>query len=664
MSPLRLGAAYYPEHWPTARWATDIRQMQEAGCNVMRLAEFAWSTMEPAEGHYEFGWLEEIVEMLGKAGIASVLGTPTAAPPAWLTQAYPEVLAIDEYGRPAQHGRRCHFDVTSPRYIEFCSQIAAEMARCFGQNPYVIGWQLDNEYNRVSYSAQAAAAFQEWLKTQFVDDQGQPSLAALNAAWAAAYWSETYSSWSQIPLPMAGGHNPGLMLKFHQFITGAYVRFQRAQIDAIRPLARPEQWITTNLMGFFDGFDHYKMCEDLDMATWDWYIGTGHADLSLTAAAHDLTRGFKRRNFWVMETQPGSVNWSPVNNMLNRGEARAMAWSAVGHGSDGILYWQWRNALNGQEQYHGSLIGSDGEPRPFYQDAQRLGQDFAAVGDLLDGTTVSAQVAVLHSYDDRWSIDVQRHHKDFDPLMHLANYYRQFSRRNIATDVLSTRARLAGQGYKLVVAAPVHVLDDAIADELLAYVAEGGNLVLGPRSGFKDDDNALIQAKQPGQLAPAAGAQVVEYYALDVPAPVRLTLDGQTYEGQAQTWAEWLQPAEGTEVLGTYGAFNGWLDGQAAVTVHAYGKGRVYYVAAWLDEALQSALCEWIMAQAGVEPVLPGMPAGVQAMRRGDVYIVVNGTRDEQQIALPWPAHDYLAGADRDGAFTLAGYDVAVVTRK
>jgi beta-galactosidase len=357
---LHLGAAYYPEHWPEARWAEDVRLMREAGFTVSRLAEFAWSTLEPEAGRFHFGWLDRAIDLLAANGMATVLGTPTAAPPAWLVQEQPELMAVDEDGRRVQFGNRCHYCVNAPELHEATRRIVGAMAAHFGSNPHVAGWQLDNEYNRVCYCDRCRAGFQRFLEARF------GTLDALNAAWTTGYWSQTYSDWAQIPIPR-GRHNPGLMLAFKQFVTESYRRFQQLQIELLRPYLRAGVWITHNFMGWFPGYDHYELAEPLDMVSWDWYVGTGHHDYLRTGAIHDLTRGFKRQNFWLIETQPGNVNWSGINNSLNQGEARAMAWHAVAHGADAILYWQWRSALGGQEQYHGTLVDQSGQPRPFYE---------------------------------------------------------------------------------------------------------------------------------------------------------------------------------------------------------------------------------------------------------------------------------------------------------
>ncbi|HZG67384.1 MAG TPA: beta-galactosidase, partial [Herpetosiphonaceae bacterium] len=332
-----LGTAWYPEHWEETRWGRDLELMREAGFTMVRVAEFAWSRMEPEEGRFDLDWLERAIDQAAALGIDTVVGTPTAAPPAWLTQRYPETLALRKDGRRASHGMRCHYSPTSPRYREFCRRIADEMARRFGEHPHVLGWQIDNEYNAVSYDDEARQQFQEWLREQY------GTLQNLNDHWTTSYWSQEYSDWSQIPFPI-GNHNPGLVLAFRRFVTHVYRTFQLDQIAAIRRHAAPHQWITHNFMGWFDAYDHYELTADLDFASWDNYVGTGHLDYLDNGAAHDLTRGFKRKNFWLMETQPGNVNWSTVNNALDRGEVRAMAWHAVGHGADCVSYWQWRSA--------------------------------------------------------------------------------------------------------------------------------------------------------------------------------------------------------------------------------------------------------------------------------------------------------------------------------
>jgi beta-galactosidase len=654
-SRLHLGAAYYPEHWPEQRWPEDIRLMQAAGLTVVRMAEFAWSTLEPAEGEFHFEWLDKAIAQLAEAGIVTVLGTPTAVPPAWLVQSHPEVLAVDESGRRVQFGNRCHYCVNSTEFHAATHRLVEAMAKHFGAHPNVIGWQIDNEYNRVCHCERCQRLFQGYLAQKF------GSLEALNTAWSTRYWSQTYSAWEQIPIPI-GPHNPGLMLEFKHFVSESYRQFQGLQINLLRPYLRAGVWITHNFMGWFDGFDHYELTKDLDLAAWDWYVGMGAHDYLASGAAHDLTRGFKRRNFWLMETQPGNVNWAPINNSLNQGEARAMAWHALAHGADAILYWQWRPAAGGQEQLHGSLLDQSGQPRPFYEEVKQLGQDFAAASVLLADTVPVAEVAILNSYDARWSIEWQRHHRDFNYVAHFNHYYRPLAARNIATDVLSCDARL--DGYRLVVAPALLMLNESRVDRLKTFVEQGGQLVLTIRSGMKDDYNALLPRRAPGALAEVAGIEVEEYYALLEPAPV----SGAWFNGTSRLWAERLKILDEArvEVLARFGESNGWLDGQAAVTFHPYGKGGVYFIGAYLDDVSQQKLLDQITQAAGVAPAMQ-TPAGVEARKRinahgEEITILINHERRPQLVALPWPAREYLTGRTVT-ELELEAYGVAVITR-
>ncbi|MBL8058017.1 MAG: beta-galactosidase, partial [Anaerolineales bacterium] len=393
---LHFGTAYYPEHWlhrpeAAAQQAAEIELMRAAGFTVARLGEFAWSTQEPAPGRFNFAWLNEAIANLAAAGIQTVLGTPTAAPPAWLVQQHPGLLAVDEAGRRVQFGNRCHYCVNAPELHAAVRRLVAALAAEFGPHPHVIGWQIDNEFNRDCYCERCQQQFREFLAGRY------GSLAALNERWATAYWSQTYSAWSQIPLPI-GPHNPGLMLEHRRFVTASYRRFQKLQIDLLRPRLRPEVWLTHNFMHWHAGYDHYDLSADLDLAAWDWYIGSGHLDYQTAGAAHDLVRGYKRRGFWLMETQPGHVNWRPVNNVLRQGETRAANWHAVAHGAQAVLYWQWRSALGGQEQYHGTLLDQSGQPRPLYAEVQQIGRDFQAAGPALAGAEGRASVALLNCY--------------------------------------------------------------------------------------------------------------------------------------------------------------------------------------------------------------------------------------------------------------------------
>jgi len=652
-----LGTDWYPEQWPESRWDDDLRLMEAAHIKVVRLAEFAWSTMEPSEGHYDFDWLDRAVSLAAKHHIVSVLGTPTAGPPAWLTQKYPETLRIDENGQRATHGARAHGSVNSPRYRELCRKIAEQMALRLGHNPNVVGWQIDNEYGyaNMSFDDYTRQQFQNWLKTKYL------TLDQLNTHWTTSYWSQTYDNWGEIPIPLANAdHNPALRLDWRRFVTDTWNDYQKNQIDVIRQHAEARQFITGNFMGFFDGFDHYIMAQPLTFASWDDYVGTGHVDPDYNGLSHDLTRGFKQEDFWVIETQPGAVNWANVNNFLNRGEVRAMAWQAIGHGADEIGYWQWRSALNGQEEYHGTLVGPDGTPVPLYEEASQIGSEFEKLSGDFAGTQPVSQVALLYDYDSHWAIDFQKHTDKYDQIEVLKSYYHVLQKRAQSVDVVNPYVDL--KRYKLVVAPDLNLIPEELAKHLLDYVQNGGHLVLGPRAGMKDQFNGLLPQRQPGFLVDALGGRVEQYYALEKDFPV----SGSWGSGQAKIWAEQLKPsAADAEVLLKYGKSNGWLDNQAAVITRPYAKGRITYVGAVLDEKLMSGAADWIVRDSGVVPAFGPVPDGVEVCRRSaggkQVFVLINFAAEKHSVKLPRPMKSLLSDV-QGNSLELPQYGVAVLT--
>jgi beta-galactosidase len=444
-----------------------------------------------------------------------------------------------------------------------------------------------------------------------------------------------------------------------RFVSDTWRSYQKNQLEVLRANSDATKFITTNTMGWFDGYDHYTVEQDLDLAAWDDYVGQGHLDAVKNGFAHDLTRGFKQKNFWVMETQPGSVNWAEINNALDKGEVRAMAWHDVGHGADTVSYWQWRSALNGQEEYHGTLVGADGTPVPLYAEVAQVGKEFEKAGPVLAGTSVKSEVALLHSYDSRWAINWQRHNRNYDPNVELGSYYAALRPIAQSVDILPPTVNLSS--YKLVVAPGLNVLSDAAAKSLAEYVRSGGHLVLGQRSGMKDDDNGLQPERQPGPLGELLGGRVEQYYALIDPVPV----EGQWGTGESPFWAELLSIKDkDTEVLLRYGKSNGWLDGQPAAITRKLGKGRITYIGAWLDPKTMENAVKWMAKTSAVATPLPNIPTGVEVSvrqgARGTVYILVNLSKQPQAIKLPNAMSDVLEGGS-ESSVQLPVYGVAVL---
>ena len=655
--PVLLGAAWYPEQWPESQWDADLSRMEAAHIHLVRVGEFAWSTMEPSEGKYNFTWLDHAIELAGKHHICVVLGTPTAAPPAWMTTKYPDTLRVDENGVRDEHGNRQQFSFASVRYRKFAHEIAEKMAERYGHNPNVVGWQLDNEYASPSFDPEAKAQFHEWLKAKY------GTIENLNSHWATAYWSQTYDNFAEIPV-RDKGENPALLLAWKRFVSDTWKSYSENQISAIRPQADKRQFITTNTMGWFDGFDEYTVHSVLDIAAWDDYISTDTYDYFDNGARHDLTRGYKNKNFWVMETEPAFVNWRRVNTSLEKGQVRDMAWQAIGHGSDAVEYWQWRSALNGQEEYHGVLVGADGTPVPVYDEVKQTGEEFEKAGKALESTSPRSSVAIIHDYNSRWAIDFQRHNIEFDPVAELVAFYKPLRTQAQAVDIISPNAPL--DSYKLVVAPALNVLPQEVADRLIAYVKQGGNLVLGPRSGMKDEYNALNVERQPGPLVDLLGGRVEQFYAIDKEVPV----SGGLGSGTANVWAETLSTkSPDTHVLMKYGASNGWLDNQPAVITRKVGNGSITYIGAWLNDDLLAKLTAALLQQSGVQPIIPNTPDGVEVcLRTGanrSVLILINHNKAEARVDLPHAMRDLLdSGNTSRTSVDLPGYGVAVLEGK
>ncbi len=665
-----LGVAWYPEQWPEARWDVDLALMEQAGIRFVRIGEFAWSTLEPHEGEYRLDWMARAIRTAERHHIAVVIGTPTAAPPAWLTTRYPEVLRTLPGGARAEHGGRHQASYTSARYAQLARDLVERLGDRFGHDPDVIGWQLDNEIGTGDYGMETRTGFQAWLKTRW------GTIDALNAAWTTAYWSETYQDWNQVPLPLPGADgNPGLMLAFREYTSEAYRNYLANQLAALRPRIDPVQQVTTNyyidaraktaatFSPESDDLDMYLVTQVLDVAAWDEYPGDDQFDPARFGMAHDTMRGLLRRHFWVMESAPSSINWSAKDDPLNPAEMRALAWHAVGHGADAFAYWQWRAALNGQEQFFHVVAGPDGTPGPAYAEIAQIGAEFARAAPALAGTGVDAHVAILNDYPSRWAIAWQQMASGYFVSDAMLGWYAPLHARTRAVDVVADTAPL--QRYALVVAPALNVLTPQVAARLEEYVRGGGHLVLGARSGVKDAANALWSERQPGPLGTLLGARVVQYYPLEQPVPVA----GIWGQGHATVWAERLETtAPDVQVTLRYGGAAGsWLAGQPAAVTRQVGAGSITYVGATLDPALMQTIIAALAQSARVAAVWPALPGDIDlAIRVGagkQVYILTNYGSATSGIVLPTPMRDVLGGKSVT-AVSLPHYGVAVLSAR
>lgn len=652
---MKLGVCYYPEHWPRARWATDAAMMAAAGLRIVRIAEFAWRLMEPAEGRFEWGWLDEAIATLADAGLQIVLGTPTAAPPAWLCAAYPDVLPVDNQGRRRRFGSRRHYCVNSPTYRRHTERIVTAMAERYGRHPAVIGWQIDNEFGchdtARCYCPHCAEAFRRWLQARY------GSLDALNAAWGTVFWSQTYDDWSQIEAPIltVGSPNPSHVLDYWRFASDAYRDYQQLQIDLLRQHTRG-QWVTTNFMGNYADLNYHDLAAPLDFVTWDSYP-TGYAerygsvfyrsdetrpvfawdvgDPYITGFCHDLTLGLKPRlggggtPFWVMEQQAGPINWGAVNPGIRPGTVRLWTWHALAAGADAVIYFRWRACLYGHEVHHSGLLKHDGSPDLGYEEVQRMAAEAETMAAVAAHPPEPAPIALLLDYEDGWALQIQPHRREFGYLHELFVFYRAARRLGFPVDIVPYHADL--RPYRLVIAGSAFLGKPAQQEALERYVRDGGNVLLGVRAGFKTVTNTATDAPLPGIWRSLVGATVTAWHAL--PDGVGYGLDGAVADlgPQATFWAEALVPAT-AQALAHYTA--GPFAGKAALTDNEYGAGRAFYLGFYPRLEQATALLRHLTTRLDISPLVAPLPPDVLAYRRGPYLILLNFGEEVREVEL------------------------------
>jgi beta-galactosidase len=655
--PLMLGAAWYPEAFPESRWNADLDLMQKAHMRVVRVNEFCWTCDEPSEGHYTLDWLERAINLAGQHGLYVILGTPSAGPPVWMEKKYPDIMVTAPDGKLYYGSTRNHYDWNSARYKAFVKEIDEHLSARFGHNPYVIGWQIDNEYSMQSFDADTQAQFQAWLAKKY------NTIGALNDAWTTTYDNQVFSNFDEVPLVSGNtGNNPGLWLNSKEFISDSLRAYQRVQIDAIREHADPRQKISTNMMGWFDLYDHYTVGQDLDIIGWDNPQVQGSFKPVENGAPHDLMRGLKPGgpDYWVLESTAGPRGGGDASHQLNKGEMRDAVWSYIGHGADLVSYWEWRADLNGGEANHGGIVDVDGKPDPIYTEWSQIGAEFEKAGPAINGTHVDAQVAILHSYPSRWSIDWQKMNSAYNAQAQIMSYYAPLHKAGYTIDIVPPSRDLSK--YKLVVAPGLVVLTSEEAANLAAYVKQGGHLVFGQRSGMKDADASRWPERQPGPLAELLGANVVQYEALTTP----VTVSGIWGDAKAELFAEQLAETPDVKVLMRWHAPNSYWDNQPAAVTRKIGSGRFTYVGAWLDEAATQREVAWMLNDAGLKPDNFAVPEGVDVYKRTgadhNVFIVENSATATQTVKLPGAMKNVLT--DQTAAtITLPAYGVAVFTQ-
>ena len=579
------GAYYYPEHWEESQWERDLKQMHELGFEFTHFAEFAWAQLEPQEGVYDFSWLDRAVALAAKYDLKVVMCTSTATPPVWLSRKYPEILLKSEDGTVQDHGARQHASFASPVYRKLAYRMIEELARHYGNDSRIIGWQLDNEPAvQFDYNQAAEEAFREFLKEKY-----HHNIQELNAAWGTAFWSEVYSQFEEITLPKTAQMfmNHHQILDYRRFAAKQTNDFLNEQCRLIKKYAK-NQWVTTNYIPDYDK-GHIGGSKDLDFVSYTRYMvygdneGIGRRGYRVgnplrIAMANDFFRPVNG-TYGVMELQPGQVNWGSINPQPLPGAVRLWLWSVFAGGSDFICTYRYRQPLYGTEQYHYGIVGTDGvtvtpggrEYEQFMKEIRSLRKDYRPKEDKPE-TYLKRKTAILWNPENYWSIDRQKQNATWNTFAHVDKYYRTLKSYAAPVDFISEEKDFSQ--YPVMIVPAYQLADKELVARWKKYVEEGGNLVLTCRTAQKDRFGRLPEAPFGSMIDELTGNHM-EFYDLLLPQdPGQVKMDGKVYTWN--TWGEILQPGASNEVWATY--TNEFYEGKPAVTFRKLGKGSVTYI--------------------------------------------------------------------------------------
>lgn len=648
---MTVGVFYYPEQWPRAQWERDFRRMKQLGFDFTHFAEFSWTYLEPVEGQFDFAWLDQAIEQASKSGLRVILGTPSAAPPSWMGEKYPEVYRVDERGQRHEHGIRAEVALSNRAYRRFVDRIVARMAQRYGDDPRVWGWQVDNEPGTFAdFSPDARRAFQQWLRGTYV------TVDAMNAAWGGSFWSTRYRTFAEVRLPNAvlaaeDKLSPHALLDLARFQADVTAGFIDGQAKTIRRYARHGQWVTTNYTNITTATDP-RRSRALDFVTFTLYPVAGNNILGGDShAIGDPTRLMEAAayyksisgTFGIMELQPGQVNWGSVNSQPAPGAVSMWMWHAFGAGSSLLGTYRFRHPLRGSEMYHEGIVGTDGVT------LSRTGREFVeamhairAVSERLTHTTVlppalaARRTGFLWSHDVFWDLEIQPQTTEWRTWLH-RNLFTQ-AIRSTGAPMEFVRESDDFSPFPFLVAPAYQMVSQELIAKWQRYVEQGGHLILTPRSGQKDSLGHFPESAWAAPLAQLTGVDLDGFDML----PAGVT--GQvSYRGRPMAWHRWgdiLTPRAGTETLAAYA--DRYYAGKAAVTTRRLGRGSVTMIGAWTDSGeLEREIVRAVYERANVP--IDNLPPGVFIEWRDGAYVAVNYNPAPFNVVLP-PGAEVLHG--------------------
>jgi beta-galactosidase GanA len=660
-SEILVGASWYPEMWPESEWPKDAARMRELGYNMTRMFEFAWHRLEPREGHFDMGWALRAMDVCHKNGIRVMAGTPTAAPPSWLTTKYPEVLRTEAGGSRCLHGRRCHRNFHSHVYREFCSRIAGTMAKAFAGHPALHSWQIDNEMAGYDYGPETEALFREALRKRF------GTIEAMNEAWGLEFWSQAYDSFETVRLARAdvGGRevqerdHPSLVMAAAEFQNAGWEEYIRVQCEAIR--AHSDVPISTNMVGTM-AMDWYRHNRLMDAVGTSMYSDVAHYGDRLSL--FDRMRAEKDRPYWLMETAPG---WSAAGRIWNihmddRGP-RLIAWLSTLMGGSMVLFWQWRQHWAGQEMLHGTLVNAAGRWLPNWQVHRRLAAELAAHGRwLLANPPARARVAIMHDTRAAWALSIDPHDEDMDyPTRWNRDFHAPLAEEHVWRDVIDASRNL--DPYKVLIMPLMPIAGEDLRARLTRWVRDGGHLLIGPMTGIRTPDMTVWRDREFGGLEDLIGASSACQFTVKWVEDRVEVMYGDRTSAKTRAWCHGFACTTASPLAVYRGGYG---DGHPAVVRNRFGRGTVTTLGCMPDRQSYVRLVREILAEAGVAPVAEGSPR-VQVVPRADAsgrvsgYGLFNLAGERQSIRIGSFGMDVLSKRKAGPDIEMEPYGVALV---
>ncbi|HYN96692.1 MAG TPA: beta-galactosidase [Pilimelia sp.] len=652
---LCYGGDYNPEQWPEDVWREDVALMRAAGVNLVSLGVFAWARLEPAEGRYDFGWLDRVLDLLADGGVRAALATPTASPPPWFSLAHPEGLPVTRDGVRLSHGSRDTYCASAPSYRAASRRIAAELAGRYAGHPALAMWHVHNEYGTTCHCDLTAAAFRDWLRRRY------GGLDGLNDAWTTSFWSQHYSDWAQVRPPLATQYltNPAQALDFRRFTSDELLAAFTEQRDVLRAHT-PDVPVTTNfVLGGWVPVDHARWAAEVDVVAIDHYPSeAGPGAEGQAALAGDLARGWAGGRPWLlMETAPNVLNTAGRMHPKEPGRLLRQSLGYVARGSRGAMFFQWRASRGGAEVYHSAMVPHAGPDSRVFREVVELGGALRRVAGA-DAGAVAARVAVAFDAPSWWALQATHlPSNDLDYADEVAAAHRALRAAGVTTDIVCPGAgEWDLSPYAVLVLPCLYLMSDTAAAAVRRFVAGGGHLVAGYLSGVADEHARVRLGGYPGALREVLGVRVEEFHPLAADAPVGLSTGGT-----GQRWSEDVGLAGAEAVLSYAG---GALAGRPAVTRHRYGRGVAWYLSTRLDDGAYRDLLAEVAAGAGAPPVLADAPVGVEAVRRAGagaswLFLLNHGAGP---AVVPAEGVELLSGQRVVGAVTVPPGGTAVIS--